>query len=224
MKKQILLGVLGLVVAVALATPPAHADGIDFTSASGGGTVSYNGTATGALLGSKITLTSVAFTGGPEHAVTGHTCSGGACGLLTFTSGSFVSSTATSFTFGSGGSFSLSGSVTGGSAITLVSGVFAGDVNVTQVSSTVWSLVAPVSITSVDPSLTALFPSVFAPTEGAFSNFIIRFKLTKTGGFSGTVTSPDLFISSVPEPSSILLLGSGFVAAGAILGRRKRKK
>ncbi len=227
MKTRVLVLVLAGIVTLGFATPPAHADGIDFTSSSGGGNISYNGTATGMAIGTKIPITDVAFTGMPLNVVTGFTCGSGAstfaCGRLAFTTGSFISSTATSFTFAGGGSLTISGSVTGGGAVTLVSATFVGPVTVTQVSGNIWSLVGSLSVTSIDPSLTALFPSVVAPASGALSSLVIKFKMIGTG-FIGTATSQDVFVSAaVPEPSSMLLLGSGFVAIGTFLRKRNKK-
>ncbi len=226
MKTGVLVLVLAVIVTLGFATPPAHADGIDFTSSSGGGNISYNGTATGMAIGTKIPITDVAFTGMPLNVVTGFTCGSGAstfaCGRLAFTTGSFSSSTATSFTFNGGGSLTIMGSVTGGSAVTLVSATFVGPVTVTQVSGKIWSLVGSLSVMSVDPSLAALFPSIVAPASGALDSLVIKFKMVGTG-FIGTATSQDVFISAVPEPSSMLLLGSGFMAIGTFLRKRNKK-
>ncbi len=42
-------------------------------------------------------------------------------------------------------------------------------------------------------------------------------------GFIGTATSQDVFISAVPQPSSMFLLGSGFMAVGTMPRRRNKK-
>ncbi len=228
MKNSVLCAVLVLIGLTALAVLPAHADGIDFTSASGGGLISWNGLSTGDMVGSTIPITHVAFTGMPEHPVTGFKCGSGkskfACGLLSFSTGTFVSETSTSFTFNGSGSLKIKGELPGGNkVVTLMTATFLRyPVTITKLGKSTWELAAPIRITAVDRSLTAMFPLVLTPAQGDVSLLIIKFHLTRSGGFVGTATSQDLFVSAVPEPSSMMLFGSGVMAMGSMLRRRKK--
>ncbi len=233
---RILMCVLFLVGFFGFATPPAQADGIDFTSASGGGTIGYNGKSTSDLIAKRVPITTVGFTGMSDQNVTGYTCGAGnftfTCGLLAFTTGSFISKTSNSYTFNGGGSVTVSGIVPGGSGlVTLVSATFANPVNVTLVSGTggknsIWQVSGAITVTAADASLTQLFPGLELSSSGALGSLVqIRFMITSTGAFVGTAQSQDVFVPGqmVPEPSSMFLLGTGFVALGTMLRRRGKQ-
>ena len=225
--KQRMFWILPIVLAASMSSLPAQANGVDFTSASGGGTISFDGSPTGILTGSGIPITSTAFTGEAGYDVTGYSCgdSGFACGLLAFETGQVVSASDSEVTFGGGGWLTLTGMVPGGSGVvTLLSAVFADDVTVTQLATTTILLSGNIMALEVDASLAALFPQLAnVPRSGSFISFVIDAQLGVTGAFVGTATSQDIFIYT-PEPTSMILLGTGLLGGAGLLRRRRRAK
>jgi PEP-CTERM motif-containing protein len=221
--------------AMSLAPAPARADAIEFTSTSttsAAGFIAFNGTA---LTGAAIPITSVSFPGMGSDPVSGFNCGSRPnffpCGGLGFTTGSLISTTSTSYTFNGGGVLTVNGEVPGDSHITtLVSADFSRPVTVTQISSgsggrgSTWQLSGPITIWTVDPSVLALFPGVKLTDNGAFGSFVtLRFRKS-TGVFLGTPMGETLSLTgtTAPEPSSLLLMGSGLTALGIWLRRRKK--
>lgn len=234
MKRVAWLLALCVLGAMSLATAPARAGAIEFSSTFTGGSITYKGTT---LNGSRIPITEVSFPGTGSDPVSGFTCGSRPfffpCAGLGFTTGSLLSSTPTEYTFNGGGSLALGGRVPGDSHIvTLVSADFSGPVIVTQISpgpggpGSIWQVSGPIAIWTVDPSVLALFPGVKLTDSGAFSSFLtIRFRKASTGVFGGTAEGESLSLTATttPEPSSLFLMGSGLTALGIWLRRRKKQ-
>ncbi len=224
------LGLLAALIAalIFLNAAPALADGIDFSSSNQGGHVSYNGTG-GNVTGSDIPITQVAFGSTPGMPVFGENCGSKknplSCGQLSFTTGNFLSDSVVngkivSETFAGGGHVTLVGQVNGGGLTTLLSATFNGPVTITSLGGGLLQVSGALTIISMDASVQALFPNATLSTSGSLSNLIIQTSFGRQGAFSGKGASPDLFIAT-PEPSGMLLLGSGLLGLSGMLRRRK---
>jgi hypothetical protein len=232
MRRLIAPAIAGLLMLMVLAVPRAKADGggsgLTFSAPPGmeGGTLQYNGTPTGVLNGIRVPVTQVGLTGGSSDAVSGLSCGSASCGWLQFSTGSLISSGPGRFTFGAGGMVTIQGTVPGqtGPATTLISATFVGPVTVTQISGSTWEMVGSISVTSTSSSIQQLFPNLQLPASGSLSSLVIVFHMRPNGTFSGTSESTNMFVSTAPEASSLILLGSGLIGVGSILRRRKRDK
>jgi len=228
MRRLSFLTVLCSTLLLILSVPAAKADGsgeaLTFSGPEGGQLL-YNPAIGSVMNGSHIPITLVSETPGTaSDPVSGLSCSGGtsACGWLQFSTGSLISQTSTQWTYNGGGMVEILGTVPGqsGGNVKLVTGIFVGPVTMTQVSGDTWELSGDVSLTSGSSSIQSLFPSVTFPTNGQVTQLTILFHVRPNGGFIGTVASTSL--STAPEPSSMMLLGSGLIGVGWFLRRRKK--
>ena len=212
--------------------PAAMAVEIDFNiSAPTSGSISYDGTPTGALVGSNIGVSSVAGLSTPANSNVAETCV--SC-VLNFSSGAFTSAGGPNvnnngwWKFGSSGSITITGGVTlpGGTDIPADSPLLTGSfINATvqdlglqgfkvtfgtftdTKNDTLLSYFGLTPGTPFQGALTLLFA---APDNGVGSAF------TSTSVFSGNVVN-----AVVPVPAAALLFGSGLLGlAGAFLKKR----
>lgn len=232
MRKLVIPVVAAFLFMVVLAVPGVKADGggagIDFSAPPGmtGGTLSYNGSPTGVMNGIRVPVTQVGLAGGPSDAVSGLSCGGASCGWLSFSTGSLISKTSSSFTFNGGGMVQVMGTVPGqsGASTQLIGATFVGPVSVTQISGSTWELTGQISVTSASSSIMSLFPNLQLPASGNLSTLVIVFHMRPNGTFSGTSESTNVFVSTAPESSSLILLGSGLLGVGSFLRRKKKAR
>jgi hypothetical protein len=222
----------GLVLA--LATSPLYAATIDFSSGVGTdlGTLTYAGGAT-PLVGANILIGAVTGVGTPSNASVTDAISGG---ILSFTTGNFVSYNALTQTyiFGSGGSITISG--TGPGCLT-VGGCGGNTPNTTsgptlltgvnlaaQYLDGAFNLYITDGFDRKDPKLVQFFG--IDPALNPIWSFSGSVHATLTsGGGGGAFTaasnhSTDIS-NSVPEPASILLIGAGLLGFGLLLRRKQ---
>jgi len=208
------------------AIPTAVADSITFSSDMLGGQVVFNGT--GDAFGLRIPITTLS-SGGQTVAVTGGTCGSTACGWLQFTTGDITSASSTQDQFASGGTMRIIGMVPGGTQdVVLLTATFTGPVDVTETSTQPLGgqllLTGSIQINSVDQSVSALFPGITIPSNGTNATSVllgIHGAMGSNGSFSGKAQAQSL--STAPEPSALVLFGSGLLGVAGVVKRKRSK-
>lgn len=200
MKRIVLLALLALAL-------PLAAFGTDFTNSGG----ALTGSSAGLSLSGSV-LIAVNGLGG-SGLVTGNDL-----GSVTFTTGALTSgSMQMGGTFAGGGSFVIAGNGSNGlPSGAIFTGSFSGPVT--------WTLVTLANGThnyTLTGSLTGIWSSNGATVDGATVQLTIN---TGKGFFNGQtmISSGDTAITSVPEPGTLGLLGTGLVGLAGVV-RRKLK-
>ncbi len=228
--KRFWLIAVPFVAALSLAAVPAFAGSIDFGSnGQASGAVEYNGKG-GPAVGTGIPITSVSFgnhsdpVNGMKCGPKGHTF---ACGQLAFTTGNFITAGVNGFgqkfdEFAGGGTITLTGLVPGSGKklTTLLTATFNGPVTFTQTTPTTLVMTANISVTSISPAVLALFPGVTVGPNGSLT-VTMAGRIFKNNGLNGHIINTNLSIQTTPEPSALLMLGSGLAG---LFGMRRRLK
>ena len=214
-----LIAVLGL----SLSPLPAHAIPILDFFVVGGGTISYGGGTT-PLVGTGVQALSVVGTGTPSNAGVPQACGG--C-VLDFTTGNFISSGPSSWTFSGGGTIAITGTIPSiigiGTSTTLLTGSFTSNPVVIQGPLELRALVAGFSDTK-NQTLTDFFGLPNA-SFGGLVNLSFAAPGNPASGFTSTaVLSGDVANTPTPEPGTLLLIGSGLVGIGVGARRRSGRK
>ena len=188
-----------------------------------GGTISYDGSG-GPLIGMDIPILALNGIGTPANSTPpGYPIVGG---LLNFTTGAFVGSNPLEgYEFGGGGSFRITGAVPAAGlddpATVLLDGTFTGALF--SIGPPGQFVVRPRGTDLKHTDLLAFFG--FAPgTPMSFGGFIITDPPENGlngGAFSVTALNTDITNSPVPEPASLLLVGSG---VAALIGRQRTRR
>lgn len=221
---------LVLMLGLSLSPAPAKADAVlDFgINAPTAGTISYAG-GNNPLVGAGISVDTVVGLSTPLNSGVVVPVVGG---VLNFTTGNLTGSTASTWIFGPGGTITLTGGVdlNGGGigpgdiplGTTLLTGTFfnpIGDAAVVTAFAGTFRIAGASFSDLKDRSLLAFYGLPFAGYGGDFN-----ISFNAAGAPPGTFTSTQVLsgdvTNSVPEPATMLLLGSGLLGIGVYARRR----
>jgi hypothetical protein len=141
------------------------------------------------------------------------------------------SGTSTLF-FDDGGSFTITGEVPSlgiNSVTTLVQGTFDSFLNEKHETSVSMNaktgrggINGYLFVTSIDPALAQALKLLGGQGRGFLSDMFFNLTFNNTNNsWGGNVNSTDLIVTPLPEPSSLLLLGSGLLGVAGFLERKR---
>jgi PEP-CTERM motif len=218
MKKWLLVAALALLPNLALALPSIV---FDTTPGGAGGTLTYDG-AGGPAVGTDIKFVDIVGVESPLNA--GVTLACVDC-VLNFTTGANTLEGPPQYIWAGGGSFVLTGDVPalGLDDAILLSGSFTGTPNTPGLAAgSTSALFVALGADTKNETLAGYYG--FSPDNWNFANTEIAlgtFTLGADGAFSAVPNQADL-INAVPEPGTLLLLGTGLVGVVPLMRRIRR--